>query len=261
MSPAISTVIVTGAVIVLILVAMTYAENILSMKMAENEFSSNQQFMRTTGQQLDDVAWTIGRTQTVSYSCRYGQVSFQPQVLTYQVEVLNHATGQWITLPEYTTGIILYNMPVKSFSKGIDYFERVPDSANSSFLQTGSSVPISQVFSTEKIPMSDGSYIRTVVVPTVRVLDSGNYFKVYLPTLENGTNLYRSQSITMCGNGISKQTEAGVDQIKITVTFKPDQDFDSSFFNFNHITETKVLPSSSTVEFYAANVTVTIGQV
>ena len=62
-SPAISTVIITAAVIVMILVAMSYAENILSMKIAENEFSTNQQFMRTTGQQIDDIAW-INRSHT-----------------------------------------------------------------------------------------------------------------------------------------------------------------------------------------------------
>ena len=48
-SPAISTVILTGAGIVMILIAMSYANNILSMKMAENEYSTNKQFMQTTG--------------------------------------------------------------------------------------------------------------------------------------------------------------------------------------------------------------------
>ncbi len=68
-----------------------------------------------------------------------------------------------------TTGIILYNMPVGSYSIGNDYFERVPNYANSSFVQSGSSAPIAQVLCVEKLPMSDGSYIRTVVVPNMRV--------------------------------------------------------------------------------------------
>lgn len=245
----------------MILVAMSYAYNILNMKMAENEFSTNKQFMLTTGLQIDDIAWTIGRTQTVSYSSKFGQVTFQPQVLNYTFQV--HTSSGWQTLPvPYATGIILYNMPVSSYSMGNNYFVRIPDSASSSFLQTGSSAPISQVFSIEKLPMNDGSYVRTVVVPTVRVLGSVNYFKFYLPTLENGTHLYRSQSITMTGNGISKVTMTGVDQVSVTVDFtKSAQGFDSSFFNFNQITETKVLPSGSTVEFYVGNVLVTIGQV
>jgi FlaG/FlaF family flagellin (archaellin) len=258
-SPAISTVILMAAGIVMILVAMSYAENILSSKMAENEFSTNQQFMRTTGQQIDDIAWIMGRTQTVSYSSKYGQVSFQPQALTYTFEV--HTSSGWQPPVSYTTGIILFNMPVSAYSKGNNYLD---PTASSSFLQTGSPAPISKVFSIEKIPMDDGSYVRTVVVPTVRVLGSQNYFKFYLPTLENGTNLYRSQSITMCGNGITKlpEPELDVDQVKITATFtKAAQGFDSSFFNFNQITETKVLPQHSNVELYVGNVVVTIGQV
>src|SRR5665647_197841 len=86
-SPAVSTVILTAVGIVLILVGMSYAENILSTKLAENEFSANQQFMRTTGQQIDDIAWIMGRTQTISYSSRYGQVSFLPEALIYTIEV------------------------------------------------------------------------------------------------------------------------------------------------------------------------------
>jgi hypothetical protein len=257
-SPAISTVILTAAGIVMILVAMSFAENTLSNKMAENEFRTNQQFMRTTGQQIDDIAWIVGRTQTVSYSSKYGQVSFQPDVLTYTFEV--HTSSGWLTPVSYSTGIILFNMPVSAYTMGNNYLD---PSASSSFLQSGSSAPISKVFSIEKIPMDDGSYIRTVVVPTVRVLGSANHFKFYLPILDNGINLYRSLSITMVGTEIYKVPEQHVDQVRITVNVNETtpQGFDSSFFNFKQLTETKVLPSDSNVEIYFGSVVVTIGQV
>ena len=131
-------------------------------------------------------------------------------------------------------------MPVRSFSEVNGYFERIPNYANSSFVQSGSSAPVAQVFSIEKIPMKDGSYVRTVVVPTVRMIGSNGFYKFYLPTLENGTNLYRSQSITMVGNGISKVPETSVDQVRITASFPPKtaQDFDNSFFKFSPLTET-----------------------
>jgi DNA-directed RNA polymerase specialized sigma subunit len=86
---------------------------------------------------------------------------------------------------------------------------------------------------------------------------------------ENGTNLYKSQSITLTGNGISKVVQSGVDQVKISVDYPKavDLGFDSSFFNFKSSTVT--LDSSSTpkmnansvVEFYVGKVIVTIGQV
>jgi hypothetical protein len=154
---------------------------------------------------------------------------------------------------------------------GNNYFERVPMSANSSFLLSGSSAPVSQVFCEEKLPMNDGSYTRIVVVPTLRVLNSSitgtqqiptSYFKFYLPVLENGTNPYRSQSLTLTGDGITKMTWSKVDKVVISVSFpQAASGFDSSFFNFKQISETMTLPQGSVVELYMGKVLVTIGQV
>jgi hypothetical protein len=271
-SPAISTVILTAAGIVMILIAMSYANNILSMKIAQNEYSTNKQFMQTTGQQIDDIAWSVGRSQTIAYSSKDGFVKFQEAVLNYTFQI--HTGSGWTNLSlSGKTGIILYNMPVSTYSMGNNYFERLPSGANNSFLLSGSSVPISQVICEEKLPMSDGSYTRIALVPTMRVLTSTmtstNYFKFYLPDLENGTNLYRSQSITLTGNGISKVVQSGVDQVKITVSYPKSASpgFDSSFFNFKsstvtlNSTSTPKMNAGSVVEFYVGKVTVVIGQV
>jgi hypothetical protein len=273
-SPAISTVILTAAGIAVILVALNYSTGYLNSSMARNEFALNKQFMQTTGLQIDDVAWTIGRTQTITYSSRFGQVAFQPLLINYTFQV--HTSSGWenLTVPTQT-GVILYNMPVKSYSEGNNYFERLPGFINGSIVQNGSSVPVSQVFCTEKLPMSDGSYCRIVLVPTVRMLQSAivtsqgvtsNYFKFYLPTLANGTNLYRSQSLTLNGEGITKVTRIGVDQVRITVAF-PSSQFTSSFFNFKsnsvtlNSTSIPKLAANSIVEFYIGKVIVTLGQV
>ncbi len=276
-SPAISTVIIMAAGVAMILVAMTYANNMLGTKMAENEYNTNKQFMQTTGQQIDDIAWTVGRTQTVSFSSKYGNMKFQEVALNYTFQVHTSTEG-WKNLSlSGKTGIILYNMPVGYYSLGNNYFARVPFAANSSFLLPDSTAPISQVLCEQKIPMSDGSYTRIALVPTMRVLastvtsttGSTNYFKFYLPDLENGTNLYRSQSITLTGNGISKVTQDHVDQVIISVSFPQGVSlgFDSSFFNFKsntitlNSTSTPKLTSNSIVEFYVGKVVVTIGQV
>jgi hypothetical protein len=77
---------------------------------------------------------------------------------------------------------------------------------------------------------------------------STNYFKFYLADLENGKNLYRSQSITLTGNGITKVTRSGVDQvISTSITL--------------NASSTPRLPSNSVVEFYVGKVVVVIGQV
>jgi hypothetical protein len=251
----------------MILVAMGFANNFLDARMAENEFSTNKQFMLTTGLQIDDIAWTIGRTQTVRYSSQYGNMKFQSLAVNYTFEVYD-GSG-WVTLFNTTTGMILFNIPVSTYSISNNYFERIMPSSNGSFLQPGPSAPVSQVFCIEKLPMKEGNYTRIVVVPSIRMLTSTiegpagtstNYTKFYLPTLEPGNHLYRSQSITMTGKDITKIVQSDVTRVRITVTFPNDDlGFDSNFFNFD--SEIVDVPAGSVVEFYVGKVIVTLGQV
>jgi hypothetical protein len=259
----------------MILVAMGFANTFLDARMAENEFSTNKQFMLTTGLQIDDIAWTIGRTQTVRYSSQYGNIKFQSLAVNYTIEV----DGE--VLFSSATGMILFNIPVSTYSVSNNYFERIMPSSNGSFLQEGPSAPVSQVFCIEKLPMREGNYTRIVVVPSIRMLNSTiegpsgnpmNYYKFYLPSLEPGHHLYRSQSITMTGRDITKTIRSGVSQVRINATFPsglPDSNlgFDYDFFNFDHTidqyhaSESVTLLPNSVVEFYVGNVLVTIGQV
>ena len=257
----------TAAVIVMVLVAMTYANGFLSSRMAENEYSTNRQFMLTTGLQIDDIAWTVGRAQTVRYSSQYGNMKFQSLAINYTLEVYD---GSWTTVFNVTTGIILFNIPTDSYSLGNNYFERVTPASNGSFLQGGSSAPVSHVFCVEKLPMNDGSFIRVGIIPSIRMLNSTisgqgtstNYAKLYLPVLEQGNHRYLSQSITMVGNDIIKIVDSGVDRVRVNVTFpKADLGFDDTFFNFDHISETRTLSADSVVELYVGKIIVTLGQV
>jgi hypothetical protein len=264
---------VTAAVVVMILVAMGFANNFLDARMAENEFSTNKQFMLTTGLQIDDIAWTIGRTQTVRYSSKFGNMKFLSPALNYTFEVeFEGAEGVWVPVFAEDTGMILFNVPVSTYSISNNYFERISPSSNGSFLQQGPSAPVSHVFCVEKLPMNEGNYIRIVAVPSIRMLNSTiegpssptstNYFKFYLPTLEQGTHLYRSQSITMTGNDVIKIVRSGVNKVRINVTFpNTGSGFGSDFFKFDHDSETINLPANSVVEFYVGKVIVTLGQV
>lgn len=270
-TPAISTVILTSAVVVLILVAMTFANTFLDSRLAENEFSANKQFMITTALQVDDIAWTVGRTQTVRYSSDFGNMKFQNSTLRYTFEV-DDGTG-FKTLFTQETGIILFNIPVTSYSLGNNYFQRVSPMSNGSFLQEGPSAPVSEVICVEKLPMADGSYIRIAVVPTIRILqatigsstDSTKYVKFYLPALMNGTNKYLSQSVTLTGDSITKFTKSGIRQVRISVASTVGAaaaGFDSGFFNFDQVSKTISLSNpNSVVEFYVGNVLVRLGQV
>ncbi len=262
--------ILTAGVIVMILVAMSYASNIMNLKLAENEFVSTKQFMSSTVEQMDDIAWTIERTQTVTYASRFGALKYQPAAITYDLSI--HTAAGWDNQTlSAQTGILLFNIPIGSYSMGNNYFERVPFSANGSFLLSGSSAPVGQVFCEEKLPMNDGSYLRVALVPTMRVLSNTiengqNYLKFYMPSLDNAISSYNTQGLTLRGAGISKVTHSGVDCIIITANYPLETSgFDSDFFNFDRSTiilnsySTPKLSSNSVVEFYTGHVNISIG--
>ncbi len=253
----------------MVLVAMSYAQVYLGSSMAQNEFSTNKQFMLTTGLQIDDVAWMMGRTQTIRYSSTYGSLEYEPQALDYSMEV--NESNVWVPLNvTLATGIVLFNMPTTAYTLGNNYLDRIFPSTNGSFLQEGPSAPVSYVYALEKIPMSDGNFIRIAIVPSIRMLNtvvgSQSYVEFYLPLLENGTNLNLSQSVTLIGQSFAQCVQSGVTQVRFNATFpKASAGFDAGFFPFentlqqNHYSVTVNLPANSTVELYMSDVSVSIG--
>jgi len=265
-SPAISSVILTSAVVVLLIVTIAFANNVLDARLAENEFSAMEQFMQTVGLQIDDVAWTIGRTQTIRYASKYGLVNFESLALTYTVYV--NKGGGYVYLTNYSVGILLFNMPVSRYSLGNNYHERIFPSSDRSFLQKGTSAPVSHVYVIEKLPMNDGSFIRVVVAPTIRMLNSTismggevrNYFKFYLSILSSGIHPRNSQSVTLTGKTVLVKTEGSVNKVRITVSFpKASLGFDAGFFNFASSVEEIDVPDGSIIEFYTGEVIVSLG--
>jgi hypothetical protein len=262
-SPAISTMMLTGAIIVLLLITLVFANNLLNARVAQNDFSAMQQVMQTAELQLDDVAWTVGSTQTIRYASKSGQVNFQQAALSYSVYTKNGMS--WMPVLTNTTGIVLFNVPIYKYSISNNYFQRLVPSTDSSFLQQGATAPIAQVFIVEKVPMADGNYIRVVLAPSIRMLNSTiigsqtqKYYEFYLPCLVRGPSPLYSQSITMATQNVARMT--AVNSIMINVTFPSAAlGFNSAFFNFKSTTVTVNLPSSSTVEFYSGEVIVSLG--
>ena len=260
-SPAISTVVLTSAVVVLLVVTIAFANNFLDARLAENEFTAMEQFMQTVGLQIDDVAWIIGRTQTITYASKYGQVNFENEALVYSVYVDD------VFFANYSVGVLLFNMPISRYSVGNYYYECIFPS-DRSFLHEGTSAPVSYVYARERLPMLDGSFIRVVVAPTIRMLNStismgeeeNNYFKFYLPVLTNGTSPYHSQSVTLTGKDVSVKTEDNVNEVRIEISFpRMDEFFDYLFFNFEEGEKVVAVPEDSIIEFYTSEVSVSLG--
>lgn len=260
-SPAISATIITCAVVVMLLVAVNFVNHYLTQHMAESEFSAMKQFMQTIGLQLDDVSWTIGRTQTVRYASRFGQVKFLSPALNYMVYVND------TPIANFTTGVLFFNMPTGKYNLGNSYHQRIFP-ANRSFLQQGTSAPVSHVFVIEIVPMNDGNYVRIVMAPSIRMLNSTitaanmttNYFNFYFPVLNQGIHRGLSQSVTLQGNSVNVHTRGDVDKIRVRISFpNAALGFDNSFFNFESLEEEIDVPDGSILEFYTSEVITSLG--
>ena len=263
-SPVISSVIMTGAIIAILSVAVVFSNNLLWSRVAEGEFNSSRQFMQTVGLQIDDVAWTTGRKETISYASQYGFVVFEPSVLTYNVTVNGTSTL-------YDTGILMFNMPTSRYSISNNYWERIFPDPDESLTLTGTSAPVARVFAIERTPMPDGKYIRVVAVPSIRVLNSSIstsvnstcYIRMYLPVLSAAESPRLSQSVTFSGESVEAYTINGVASVSVSVNFpKVDLDFDPDFFKFPEETQNISIPSGFTnyvFELYLSEVSVGFG--
>jgi hypothetical protein len=258
-SPAISSVIVTAVIVMLVTVALTFASNTLLYRIAESEFNSAKQTMVTLGLQIDDVAWIIGRAETVRFSSQYGDVAFRP-ALNYTVYINTTAeTNQ--RLYSNITGIISFEMATKHHSMGGSYFEMITPSTSMDFLLEGASEPVSRVFVVEKLPMADGSFSRIVAAPSMRMVSTSigttDYVRLYLPILLQGETPRRSQSITLNGRSFSTIRKS-VTGIAVEVGF-PLTDHDNSFFNYPQTVISMQFEEETILELYTGGIEVGFG--
>jgi hypothetical protein len=223
-----------------------------------------EQFMQTIGLQIDYVAWINGQTQTTRFASRFGFISLYPVFLNYSVYLDNSSSPTF----SYLTRVLLFNMPISSYNIANGHYEQIIPISSSSFLQTGTSALVARVFVIEKLPMTDGSYVRIVVAPCIRVMNSSistgssrsyNYTKFYLPLLLVGSWSSNSQSLTLTGNSVRRDTQ-GASSVKITVGFpNATSGFDSDFFRFSKLNETASMQANPTIEFFTSNVTMALG--
>ncbi len=274
-SPAISTVVLTATMVTLISVAAIFVNTRLWTSVAESDFNSAKQFMQTIGLQIDDVAWTIGRKETIRYTSSSGTVRLLPSALNYTVSVKTQGSENYQLFAFHTVGVLLFDVPVSKFSLYDGYYELIYPSSVNTLTFTGTSAPVARVFGVEKLtpPMSDGSFIRVVIAPSMRSLfsnmttPSGStfYVRLYLPILVQGLSSGLSQSVTLTGSSLTATTKNQVTSIKVNLDFPNEtyqQGFDSSFFHFPNLEQVIDVPSGYTdamLEFYAGTIMVDLG--
>jgi len=252
-------------------VVIGFANNFLSARMAESDYSSAKETMKSIGLQTDDVAWKIGQRETIRYSSRYGTINCFNNTLTYKI-YLNNSSQPFF---QGNTSIIYFNMPISQYTIANNWYQLIWPSQMSTLTLKGSSAPTAKVFGIEKLPMSDGNFIRVVSAPVIRVINStivtGSnstfYFKLYLPLVSLKSAPRISQSVTLTGNSISVKTQNQVTSIRIVVSFPQlASGFDNTFFNFPSVQEIINAPSGypgvnkdCVVELYTGLVTTELG--
>jgi hypothetical protein len=142
-----------------------------------------------------------------------------------------------------------------------DYYRQIFPFSNS-FIQVGASAPVVRVFEVEWL--QSGDFIRVVVAPCIRVLNSpseysARYVRLYLPLLTSNGASGSAQSVTLTGSSVNAITVDDVANIQVTVSF-PQFGFDNSFFHFSDLDEIVVPQGGNAIlELYTATVTVALG--
>jgi len=263
-----------GTTIALLMVAILFINNRLWLSVAESDYNSARQYMRTVGLSIDDVAWTVGRKETVRYSSSYGSVNILQTAINYTIYVKPQGIGNWQYFAHNVSSIILFNIPTSRYSMGNGYYEQIYPSS-SSITSSGTSAPVARVFAVEKLSMADGNFVRIVVTPVVRALSSSVnsskkvfYLKLYLPVIVKGSAQGSAQSLTMTGASLETRTmsiNSGA-LVNVTVTFPSAtlaQGFDNpSFFHFSSLSQVFSVPTgydNAILELYAGRVETVIG--
>ncbi|MCW4053725.1 MAG: hypothetical protein NWE84_02235 [Candidatus Bathyarchaeota archaeon] len=105
-SPAVSMIIITAATVVMILVASTYALQLLIQQQAVSEFSTVQKSILSFDDAVRDIAFDRGGSRSVRFTASFGNMFLLEGDKTF--EITEPTLGYNY---EFTTAVIKYSMP------------------------------------------------------------------------------------------------------------------------------------------------------
>ncbi len=261
----------TGVIVLLVGVALAYTNSSVQANLAASDFNSAQQFMQSVGKSVDDVAWTVGRTDTIAYATRYGYARYLPSALNYTVYVKTVGSSSYQFFATYTVGVLMYQIPTFQYSILNGYYRPVLPTSSSTLTLSGTTAPIARIFNVERLGTTDGSFIRVVAAPDIRYVNAtvsagGSnvfYVKLFLPILAAGQFPNKVPSITVSGVSLGISTWDKVASLNVTVSFpSASQGFDATFFHFPSLYQIITPPtgySDAVLEFYAGTVSASLG--
>ena len=105
-SPAISMVIITAATVVMVLVASTYAFQLLIQQQASSEFSTVQKSILSFDDAVRDIAFDRGGSRSVRFTASFGNMLLLDGEKTFQISEPSLGYNY-----QFTTAVVKYSMP------------------------------------------------------------------------------------------------------------------------------------------------------
>jgi hypothetical protein len=139
-SPAISTVIITGTIVVLVLVAYTYVFQALERQSGNSEFEIAKKGILAFDDAVENVAWKPLSSRSTRFVANYGAVELVPNALNFNVTA--YAGGNSCSFSNLT-GVVKYFTGTEYVTYGNNFKEYIL--GNESTVVSGSTGKLGQV--------------------------------------------------------------------------------------------------------------------
>jgi len=255
-APIISTILLMAVTLLTVSLALNWVNATLTRRNGEADFESAKIFMKTIGLQIDDVAWTQGRVDTVRFSSEFGLLQYVPDALQYDITYKDSTDGE-VGTSTFKSSIFMFNMPTIKYSLSEGYYELLLPSTEPALVDSGVSAPVMKVFARQLYEAGDSDFIRVAAVPMIRMREhtvtvdtsTKSFVSLYIPQLDGKATASKGM-IVLSGKTINPDTFLNVKKITVTVTF-PDPNYDSNFFyNFPSGPQDFILTNDSTVQVF-----------
>jgi hypothetical protein len=127
-SPAISTVIITGTIVVLVMVAYTYVFQALDRQGGISEFEIAKKGILAFDDAVENIAWKPWSSRSTRFVANYGAVELVPNALNLTVTASNGTHS--FPYPSILTGVVKYFMRTDYITYGNNFKEYILGSEN-----------------------------------------------------------------------------------------------------------------------------------
>ena len=148
-APIISTLMLMTITLFAMSITLSYVNSTLTRRQGENDFETAKIFMKNMGLQIDDVAWTKGRVDTVHFTSQYGQIEYLSNTLNYTIRFYN-ASSALVATSKYTSSIFMFNVPTEKYYLEEGYYESLLPPKVTSLVFYGENAPATRVFAIQK---------------------------------------------------------------------------------------------------------------